>query len=448
MWCACLVLLGGAGSGGSFAQDNEPAPVALPPWVVLVLQPISAERVRPVTGVVISASGLVIVPLDFATPGDQIIVLDGGTDIIVNGRAAQVRQQFPQVGLTVLSAPGLKRQPASLSSVALQNNDTVRLAAFPPAEMISQGAAPLWVPAPIVVSDPVDSPTGSTATMVSIAAQKNLPNVTGPLIDACGNLVGFSSADGVQSMETSKAPAYLWKDDLLSVLRALSVELPEAPCPAIEETAVEELADSTEAAAAAGDEARDEETVLLPTVDEEAVVAVNPDQPPPVVAGPRWLQWLGLLGVLVLAGLAWLLFKRRAPAQGPIESLLRDAGLQIPRAMEVPQKEASQADCILEIIGRLPNGSPFQSSCEINSAAIDVVIGRGAVDIAIDSQGVQREHARLSGSGDLLTITDLGSSRGTWINRVPCLKGEIMFVGPQDTIFLGDVSFQIIVRPI
>ena len=48
---------------------------------VLVLQPVSIDRVRPVTGVVISASGLVIVPLDFAAPGDQIIILSIATDM-------------------------------------------------------------------------------------------------------------------------------------------------------------------------------------------------------------------------------------------------------------------------------------------------------------------------------------------------------------------------------
>jgi hypothetical protein len=47
----------------------------------------------------------------------------------------------------------------------------------------------------------------------------------------------------------------------------------------------------------------------------------------------------------------------------------------------------------------------------------------------------------------MLTISDLGSSRGTWINRVPCLNREIMFIAAEDTIFLGDVSFQVTVRP-
>jgi len=95
----------------------------------------------------------------------------------------------------------------------------------------------------------------------------------------------------------------------------------------------------------------------------------------------------------------------------------------------------------------LPNGAAFQASCNVRSAAVDAVIGRGDSDIVIDSPDVQLAHARIGGSVAMLTITDLGSTRGTWINRVPCLKGEIMFICPEDMIFLGDVSFRILVRP-
>jgi pSer/pThr/pTyr-binding forkhead associated (FHA) protein len=112
----------------------------------------------------------------------------------------------------------------------------------------------------------------------------------------------------------------------------------------------------------------------------------------------------------------------------------------------VAQSAAEPTDCVLEINGNLPNGAPFQASCNVRSAAVGAVIGRSGGDISIDSQEVQRAHARIGGRAGMLTITDLGSTRGTWINRVPCLKGEIMFIGPDDMVFLGDVSFRIAVR--
>ena len=54
----------------------------LPTWVVPVLKLVSSTHVEPTTGVVLSKDGLVLVPDSFASPGDEIIVLDGGTDIL------------------------------------------------------------------------------------------------------------------------------------------------------------------------------------------------------------------------------------------------------------------------------------------------------------------------------------------------------------------------------
>jgi len=151
----------------------------------------------------------------------------------------------------------------------------------------------------------------------------------------------------------------------------------------------------------------------------------------------------------MLTGLGWLVFRRKSIFSPGIESpggaqeIAVEPGPPAPASNSRPE----QTDCVLEITGRLPDGTPFNRSCDVNGAAINVVIGRARADISIDSADVHREHARLSGSADMLTISDLGSARGTWINRVPCLKGEIMFIGAGDTIFLGEVSFQAVVRP-
>jgi pSer/pThr/pTyr-binding forkhead associated (FHA) protein len=42
-----------------------------------------------------------------------------------------------------------------------------------------------------------------------------------------------------------------------------------------------------------------------------------------------------------------------------------------------------------------------------------------------------------------MTLSDLGSRNGTFINSVPCLPGEIMFLEPGDDVHLGDVHFRI-----
>ncbi len=448
---ACLVLLSGSSLAQTPAGEIKPVAAALPGWIVLVLKPIGAERVKPVTGVVVAEQGLVIVPLDFAAPGDQIIVLDGGTDIIANGRAATVRQQITDAGLTVLSVPGLKRRPASLSAMPLADGEDIRLAAFPPAEQIAQGAAPVWVETQVTVTTDT-APTGGEAQLRAFfAAGKTLPNVSGPLLDGCGNLIGFSSADGVQSMDTAKAPAYLWKDGLLRALKDLPLALTEAPCPAVAATSPAQTA--PEAAAPEPDSMAPAPDSNEPDAPDAQDATARVDALPPATVRSRMVPWLGLLAAAILAGLLGLLYRRRAistrrvvPAGSGGMSSGKPQVEQFPAATPGSGDATSQADCIVEISGRLPNGTPFLSSCDVNGAAINLVIGRGRVDIVIDSADVHREHARLSGSADMLTISDLGSSRGTWINRVPCLRGEIMFIGSEDTIFLGDVSFQVTVR--
>ena len=277
-----------------------------------------------------------------------------------------------------------------------------------------------------------------------------LPNVTGPLVDQCGHLAGFSSADGVQSMDTDKAPSYLWKDGLLHALQRLSLELTEAPCPEFTDMPAEAVAESPQTA----QQAPPLPDITSPTGDSgQSAVADNvaqrvaPDKSG--FATARWLQ--GILVAVVLASLAWLLVRQRfatssrgaSPSATPV-AIAATVSSGSPAGHIDRNRE--HTDCTVEISGRLPDGTPFVRTCDANGAAIDVVIGRGQTDITIECEDVHREHVRLSGSKDMLTISDLGSSRGTWINRIPCMRGEIMFIGAEDTVFLGDVSFQVRVR--
>jgi len=454
--CLIGLLLAGA---TALAQPaiQSPAPAPLPSWAVLVLKPVGADRVRPVTGVVVSAQGLVIVPQDFAAPGDQIIILDGGTDIAANGRAATITQQIPDAALSVLYAPALKRQPASLAAAPLANGAPIRLAAFPPAELIAQGVAPVSVSTRVSIANALAKAGEEAPAPLPPTPVTALPNVTGPLLDECGNLVGFSSADGVQSMDSTRTPAFLWQNDLLRVLQSLSLDLQERPCPATDVSATAGLPppaqspegmqrDDISAAQGNAAEAGATNGIEVPALTSE---------PSPMVARSRWLPWFALLLAVLLAGPIWFFLRRRVNSRN--RKLLLPGGDMSARKHEITASLASgpesgegaeQTDSVLEISGRLSDGAPFLSSCRVNSAAIDVVIGRGGADIVIDSQDVQRQHARLSGSNEMLTISDLGSSRGTWINRVPCLKGEIMFVAAEDTIFLGDVSIQVRIRPV
>ena len=65
------------------------------------------------------------------------------------------------------------------------------------------------------------------------------------------------------------------------------------------------------------------------------------------------------------------------------------------------------------------------------------------MDIQIEHPAISRRHARLKNEDDSMTLSDLGSSNGTYIGTVPCLAGDIMYVQSSDQIYLGDVGFYI-----
>ena len=89
----------------------------------------------------------------------------------------------------------------------------------------------------------------------------------------------------------------------------------------------------------------------------------------------------------------------------------------------------------------MADGRPFEATAPVSANAINVEIGRGDCELAINSASVSRRHARLNGTREMLTLTDLGSSNGTSINGVPCLEGEIMYVEPGDMVIMGDACF-------
>jgi hypothetical protein len=471
LYCVCIgLLLAATGPGlAQILERGEKAyilpPGSMPSWTVPVLRLVSATHVEPTTGVILSDTGLVLVPENFADMNDEIIVLDGGTDIIRNGRPARIERRFTAEGLQVLLVEGLKRQGVTLAAMPLAEGDPILLSAFPPAELIAQGEPPLSVPATVVVFSETGRP--------SISSETVLPNVTGALVDSCGNLVGVSLADDIQSMEASPATRYLWRDTLLRVFGEMqvapresdcSVKVPEVapepepepeivPEPIIEEPVVEEPVVEEPPIPEESTEPEPEEELPIEEPQPDILPPIEDD----VVASPETEEetgaggWLWLLAAVILIGSGFVLHRMRRVKNEDAATETEETAANLEPVLDPLEEEPSTPEPVLDslllIQGVLADGTAFEESCAVSENAINILIGRGDTDLVIDSPAVSRQHISLNGTREELTVTDLGSSNGTSINGVPCLEGEIMFIEPGDTLILGDARCSLEIRP-
>jgi hypothetical protein len=468
--CLCLLL---SGSDSARAQNLQRGggsyilpPGSMPAWTVPVLRLVSTTHVEPTTGIVISDTGLVLVPEDFAGMGDEIIVLDGGTDIIRNGRPARIQREFTLEGLQVLIVEGLNREGVTLADRVPEAGSELVLTAFPPAEQIAEGKPPLSIPASIVIFQETGNP--------AISGETKLPNVTGGLMDRCGNLVGISIADDIQSMEHSPATRYQWRQSLLYILSEMQVPVRESGCsdqagetPADEPPLAEPVAEP-EKPAAEEVSVPEEELAVSPSGEEEAGVeeplAPEAELPgdilPPIETqdgGDETANedsdsrhWSWLFAALTLFGLGFVLHRLRR--SGRAETGAQEAGPTPPlptvqAGEEDPEVPPAVLDSLVLLRGVLADGSEFESSCPVSEHAINLTIGRSDADLLIECKAVSRQHVNLNGTRQELTVCDLGSSNGTSVNGVPCLEGEILYIEPGDTLVLGNARCTLEIRP-
>jgi len=83
---------------------------------------------------------------------------------------------------------------------------------------------------------------------------------------------------------------------------------------------------------------------------------------------------------------------------------------------------------------------------ELEEPAADVVVGRSSdCQWAIPSSGVSRRHARISRRGSEVTIEDVGSSNGTFVNSERLSAPRPL--RDQDLVRLGSVEIRFVVPP-
>ena len=461
---------------------------SMSPSVVLVLKLVSATHVKPVTGIVVSDDGIVLVPADFVSDNGEIVVLDGGTDIFSNGRPATIINKSEPGGLAVLSVKGLKRPAFILSENTLSEEDELHLAAFPPAEYIAKGAQPLWIPIKVLQDD--------SGMQALVSPETPLPYVTGALIDGCGYLAGLSLTSGAQSLEPGNQSTLIFGNELRSILESVEINLAakickqskqatESPANTQDSNKITSKIPAPQEPLLKTGEAEPPETDLeeLPAIEipadphqGSAIVPVSSASNNVIERPALWRSippWIPVLGIIILGVLVWKgIFFFRLSGNAPKRAAAADSGLTTQKASEEPDTAQLQAGIdsnaprprsvpfaedetpdmnalppgcngVLVIDGLLDTDTPFKRYCAVNTEQINIVIGRGDADISIEHRTISRAHARLESDAQFMTLSDLGSSNGTFINGVPCLHGEIMFIEAEQEVFLGEIRFRI-----
>jgi hypothetical protein len=459
-----LVLMALLMGQSASAQNTEPMSSS----VVLVLKLVSAQRVRPVTGVVVSADGLVLVPADFITDPGEIVVLDGGTDIIAHGRPATIVYRSLPGDLALLSVEGLNRPGVTLSSTDMSANVKFFLEAFPPARHIARGAEPLWMLVELI--------DAGAKLPLSVSPETPLPYVTGALMDECGYLAGISMASGAQNLGTMNQTTVISVDVIRVALESIQIKLSPSNC-VIPEMPVADKADIEDdklSTTVKQEEPGPEAGTVEPTPQPSADAAQSDDAIPAGLTPAKQVErpslwrsvpwWLLVSGFAIVAVLIWkLLFfflpgKAAASPPQPASDEPDTVQLQSTSESSIPGPRSGHIDesalpdmndlptgCNGLVIfeGLLEAGSAFRRFCGVDVEHFDIIIGRGDADIRIEHTTISRNHARIVCKGTSMTLSDLDSSNGTYINGVPCLKREIMFVQRGDEICLGDIRFNI-----
>jgi len=77
-----------------------------------------------------------------------------------------------------------------------------------------------------------------------------------------------------------------------------------------------------------------------------------------------------------------------------------------------------------------------------------ITVGRVPTsDVQVLHSSVSKQHARLSWRGEELLVEDLGSTNGTWVNRVKLTPNEPHQARPDDTLRFGQGDAYLVMTP-
>jgi hypothetical protein len=472
------ILIGVLINGPALVFAQLITPVNLPDSVVLVLKLISRTQVEATTGVVIHSSGLVLIPAEFATSDDEVVVLDGGTDIVLHGRPATMVQNSLADGLAVLSVPELNRLPLLVSSSDQIASDVLHFATFPPAKTLAERMQTLGLEL-ILETSKLDQ-------ALTVSIDTPLPNVAGPLFDRCGLLNGFNLATGTPTLEGPDYPRTLLGQELKEILLGFDIGIDLSACERVEspglaaetgaepeksvDSSVNQLINQME------EEPKSEEEIPKTTqTDLQTQESPLEDQKTQETVSSRNLTvWFVILFALTAisyvgmrrksanSSLTKTVTHRNTPEPGTEQLLWADktellasvfplqAFEYIPGLPEL--SEGSEALLCIERTNH--EGQTFRSYHDVTDSGLKLLIAdEGNTDILINEKELAGPQAgievRRNQNEFKLVLSNTSGAGGISIQNVPCLDGDQLYIGPDHVLAVGNfkITFKLIGRP-
>lgn len=389
------------------------------------------------SGVIISSDGYVVTNLH---------VVEGASEIVIfareNGRsgyyAATVQRTLPTHDMALLRVSELRGTGATLATRLPSKGDPVFALGYPSVadagnfdpEDTSFTESSLTRGNVSRVLQAKRADRGRPITVIQHSANLTRGNSGGGLFDACGRIIGINTLvlvdDVGQSISESVAMG-----SLIEVFdrTGINYRIEDAVCDPQANDVGRNSPDSTDP----------KPRVTGASQRPAALPALSPIEPEHTQK--NYLIELALAVAFVLLGclLFWVVSARRRNARARNSGKDRAAGRIGSYASRLGKR--SQSDLLL--VGTFSDGSAASIPIKMRRLKANgrLTMGREAdADVTILDGSISRRHATIEMDARRMTLMDLGSTNGTWINEVPLRSNQAQSLRHGDRVRLGKVS--------
>lgn len=402
-------------------------------------------------------------------------VVDGGSKFFVGsqklGKLKQGRLVWrsEEVDLAILQIPNLGLRPIKITTVLPKKGERVFAIGFPGAADYGSIRRIEDIPLDATFTDGVLSrlfrkPWAGRSTVIRIIqhnADINKGNSGGPLVDACGRVIGVNTqgkfihkslpTQGIfYSSHIQEAVPYLDRAGVRYLMESNScvTEKGGGPVgPIVDNKARDSATKAEKAAGAATDKARTAEEKAK-IAELEATRAKQAALTAEKMASENYknmLIWVASLGAITLVALVFALRKPRERVVRVIEEMAAPLSRRIRGSSQRVHVPTASGGLVLTGFGG--DGRPIRIAMEdriLDARAQGMVIGRHAeqVDFAIADDTISRRHAKISRRNGGYILEDMNSSNGTHVGGRMLQAYTPMEIRPGDQVRLGDVVLQ------